>query len=231
MHFRRLTNMPNSNRWRVHRGLRFLLHAMAFALMTSLVAGCGIFSPDESGGGDGDGGGTQAYPIATSENQLIKNFEQAHLDRNFQEYDNLLDEDFQFWFSTEDLDLAPNGVFWDRAADVASTERMFNGKEGLKPDGEVQPAVQKIELTLEPTEPAWVLTDDEVVGGQTLTPPGTKKRRYTVNMTVNYTAGDITSSVNGEQLFYIVPTQRDLGDGTSITEWKLFIWRDFGKTL
>jgi hypothetical protein len=172
-----------------------------------------------------------AYPLAMTENQLVDNFEQAHLDRNFQEYEELLGDNFQFWFSPEDLDLAPNGFFWDRATDIASTERMFNGMAGVKPDGTVQPPVQKIELALEPTEPSWRSADGEVVGGQTLVPPGTKKRRYSVSMVVYYVAGDVVSQVNGEELFYIVPAPRDPGNGVPIMVWKLIVWRDFGGTL
>ncbi len=209
---------------------RAVLHATVLAMVLSMAAGCGVFSPDEGGGDGGGGGGPVAYPLAVTPDQLIANFVQAHIDREFNEYDNLLGEEFQFWFAPEDLNLAPNGFFWDRAADVASTRRMFNGSEGQKPDGSVQPAVQKIELRLNPVEPAWTDAGGEVVGGLTTVPAGGKKRRYSVSMVVNYTAGDIVSQVNGEQLFYVLPTQKNLGDGTTVTEWKLFIWRDFGAT-
>lgn len=210
--------------------MRHLAHALSLALVLSLTSGCGIFSPDETDDGGGGGDVDTSYALATTENQLIKNFERAHRDRNFQEYENLLAENFQFWFAPEDVDLAPNGFFWDRAADVASTERMFNGAVGERPDGTPQPAVQNITLTLTGAEPAWIDASGETVGGQTPVPEGTMKRRYEVAMRVSYTAGDIVSEVNGEQLFYVIPTQLDQGDGVSVTEWKLLIWRDFGDT-
>jgi hypothetical protein len=197
-----------------------LLLAVLFA---GLVSGCGIFSPDESTEGGGGGGGNEPYPLAFDENQLITNFIRAHEERNFIEYDKLLHDGFIFYFASEDIDRSPGGQgFWDRAADVASTDRMFNGKSGTKPDGSTQDPVQQITLRLEAVDGQWTTpTDPEFAG--------TRKRSYKVFMDVTYTNGDI-SRVTGEQQFFAAPVNIQQGEVT-VTIYQLKFWRDTGKEI
>ncbi len=141
------------------------------------------------------------YAPATTPDQAIANFVQAHLDLDFREYDRLLGDNFQFWFAAEDLNLAPNGFFWNRAFDSASTERMFNGSPGVESDGSPQPPISRIELSLTPSN---VWTD---------------------------AGANFVSQVNGEQLFYLVPSSEPDGNGGTRNVWQMEVWRDFGSVI
>jgi hypothetical protein len=217
--------MPNPTPRRRLSWQRPLLHALAFVLVAGLVAGCGIFSPDENTDG-GTPPPKTTYPLATSETQLIKNFQAVYNNRDYDEYDNLLAENFQFWFAPDDVDAIGQGDFWDRQQDAQSTRNMFNGATGQRPDGSTVPAVQSINLQLSQVE-AWSNAGGEVVGGQTTLPDNARKARYSVSMSVYYTDDSIVSQINGEQLFYVIPVPTDQ---EGVDEWKLVLWRDFGNT-
>lgn len=187
-------------------------------LLTAFLGGCGIFSPDEPT--DVPDTPIEPYPLATTENQLVQNFIDAHNDRNFPEYDLLLHDDFEFRFADEDVDPG-SGIpfFWDRQTDVASTEAMFSGKPGkIDPETGVQQSpVQSINLTLSPRNTWSSQGIPEEFESE-------KWREYDVIMSVNYDNGNV-AQVTGYQRFYI--KQVTLESGTQV--WKLRVWRDTGQ--
>jgi hypothetical protein len=199
--------------------LRSALVGVAFVALI----GCSENNPIEPG--------PPAFPFAATPDQLIANFEKVHNDMDFAEYDKLLAEDFQFWFAAEDARLAANGMFWDRATDIASTRNMFTGAAGQTPEGSIRPAVQSIELILAPIDEVWRAASSESIGGVTAIPSGAMRREYSVTLEVDYAAGDIVSQVRGGQLFYAVPTTVPDGKGGTTQEWQLLLWRDLGETL
>jgi hypothetical protein len=161
---------------------------------------------------------TSGYPYSTTENQLVQNFLDAYTERNFAEYDRILHEDFEFHFADEDVDPG-RGVppFWDRQADVLSTQTMFSGQPGrLNEDGVQQSPVQSINLTLSPRN---IWSSDGIPAEFA----AEKWREYDAVMLVGYANGDI-AQVTGYQRFYIKHVTLEGGNRV----WRLRVWRDTG---
>ena len=189
---------------------------LGLLLATAFLGGCGIFSPEQPK--EVETKPIEPYPLALTENQLVQNFIDAHNDRNFQEYDLLLHDDFEFHFADKDVDPGRGiPLFWDRQADVSSTQAMFSGQPGkLDGEGVQQAPVQSINLSLSPRG-VWT------AAGIPSEYESEKVREYDVVMTVNYDNGDI-AQVTGFQQFYV--KRVTLENGTQV--WKLRVWRDTG---
>ncbi len=209
---------------------RLILRGALVVAVAGLAAGCGIFSPDESSDGGGGGGGA-AYPLAITEDQAIKNLERAYSEMLFEEYENLIADDFEFWFAPDDIDISPDqsGVL-NASQDLESTRRMFSGELGRRPDPnnpgqfvEV-PAVQKITISLTRQEP-WAEAGDF---GQEY--QGMRMAIYDVDMLVEYTASETVSEVKAEQRFIVKPVTITV-DGAQTQVFKLRAWFDLGRPL
>lgn len=173
------------------------------------AAGCGIFSPDTASDGPGGGGG---FPAMTTPDQAVENFARAWEERNYEEYEKILDEGFVFYFAQEDIDNnAVPGESWPRVEELQSADRIFNA-------GGTSRSVTSISIVLNPID-SWT---DQVAPEFA----GTQKRTYFVNMNVNYSNGDI-GDVRGQQVFYVAPTTQNI-EGNDVTVYKLKFWRDLG---
>ncbi|HEX9641342.1 MAG TPA: hypothetical protein VGB13_08510 [Candidatus Krumholzibacteria bacterium] len=177
-----------------------------------LLGGCGIFSPDEpSDGGGGTGGG---YTNLKTPDDVLTNLIKAYNDRDYDKYDELRHESFEFQFPVDEFDLAltANGR-WQRERDSGSTQGMFEGSPSK--DGEI---VQSIDLSMVADPIPWsdnVETEFD----------GTQRRTYTVRMDVTVSGGTIYQ-VRGKHEFYVAP----VGSGDN-TQYKLRFWRDNGVEL
>lgn len=203
---------------KTHHWHRFLV-AMALLAPLALVGGCGIFSPEEVKDPP-EVTPPAPYPLATDQDILIANFIRAYNERNYAEFDNLLHDEYLFYLSDEDVNAGADRTF-DRARELEATYNMFNGVPGRKPDGSEQPPIRSITLQLTADGEPW---SDEV-GPEY---EGTTRKRYEVDMTVEYVA-DRPSAVVGLQEFYAIPVEHDNGDGTVTTIYKLKFWRDLGR--
>lgn len=194
------------------RRLSFL-PAIVLVCAALAVAGCGIFSPDTPGE---DRPQPSAYKDLTDPEHVITNLQLAYNDQNYDQYDRLRHELFEFQFPADEFDLSgqANGR-WDRLRDSGSTQRMFDDQPSK--DGEI---VQSIDLTMQP-ESALPWTDQ-------VEPEfaGTLRRTYTVRMDVAVSPGATIYQVRGTHEFYVAPVQ--VGDKTL---YKLRFWRDNGIEL
>jgi hypothetical protein len=176
------------------------------------LGGCGIFSPDEpkdnvTSGGDG-------YTDLSSPDDVLTNLRLAYNETEYDKYNALRHEDFEFQFPADEFDLAQtaNGR-WDITRDSLSTERMFEGEQSK--DGEV---VQSIDLSMVASPIPWSDNVEPEFAG-------TLRRTYTVRMDVAVSGGTIYQ-VRGEHEFYVAPV--DVGGET---QYRLRFWRDHGVDL
>jgi hypothetical protein len=156
----------------------------------------------------------------------MENFTRAQNELNSDEYDRLLAHDFEFWFATDEVDAIGQGLFWDRAADVASTSRMFRGQPGLTSTGSVIPPVKSLIVTLDPVSD-WTDAGGDVIEGHTTLPENARRAIYSSSGRVYYTDETYDATLMGQLLVYAIPVEMTV-EGQSATEWKLVLWRDFG---
>lgn len=212
-----------------------LILIASFAVLA--LAGCGIFSPDES---DDGGGGTPppefkravVDPDLPNEgrDQLIANLELAYEQLKYEEYEKLINVSYIFRVGPNDINIVGQAEL-SAAEDLDSTFGMFSGETGLEPvlDGQgnptgdftVVPAVQSIRLDLTPdSASSWVLMEDgEFIGAW--------RRIYDVNMTVNFSGDTRIDQITGKQVFYLVATTTIEG-GIEFDVWQLRAWEDQG---
>lgn len=191
-----------------------LLWVASLVVATSLLSGCGLFSPDETEP-DGTVPPPPEYPRATTPDLVVSNFERAYEEKSIAEYDKLLDSAFTFFFSQTDVNQLGVEPSWDRAAEMASATKMFSALPGTTPGGQPQEPIQSFQVLLEQETTTW----DSNVPSQYA---GTLRKSYNVNMTVFFQGGG-SVAVRGIQDFYVAPVDVD---GTTI--YKLRYWVDFG---
>jgi hypothetical protein len=203
--------------------IRRRLLPVALLAIGLLVVGCGIFSPDQSKTPPGGGGGN-SFPPSTSPDILMQNFENAWQQMNIVEYEKLLDDEFQFFFSPSDSLQDFVGESWDRTKELASTGAMFSNQPGSDPKtGEPISPILSIEFTnFSPQLPGgWIDPGTDPLYA------GTVLGRYKVGITVTFQAEGQISYVTGDNDFYVkgYPQQ----DGTTL--YKIKVWEDRAQDL
>lgn len=110
--------------------------AALVGVMALGVGGC-IFSPDEGG----EGGDTVTYEKPTSEEALMRNFEKAYENMDFDAYKNCLYDSgetassYKFKFAQAEIDAGLPDV-WTLANDLEAQEKMFNSTASNAPGHE-----------------------------------------------------------------------------------------------
>ncbi len=197
-------------------------HMAALLLMPDgpdgpLATGC-IFSPDEGGPEDG-GGGDSDYVSPTTTANLMKNFAMAYSKMDFDAYEDLLHDDFKFFFL---LNEGPSD-FWGKQEDLISTQNLFSGNPPPNPSDATQNrGISSIEVDeldeLERWEP--VTASDPYYGDI----PGAESAVYTVRFILHHDDGTVT--VDNSQIFYAAPRQIAQEDGTTRTKWEILGQRE-----
>lgn len=217
---------------------RPLLSRLALVLVASFavvaLAGCGIFSPDESDDGGGTPVGDFKLPLVSDKevgrDQAISNLELAYELMNYDQYERLINEDYVFRIDPNDIESVGQFELSD-TQDLDSTFKMFNSETGeeriLDAQGnwtgetETVPPVQTIRLTLTPASgSAWTLMPDGEFAG-------TWRRIYEVDMTVTYSGATRIDSIRGKQVFYLMEGSISI-DGVDVPVWQLRAWEDQG---
>jgi hypothetical protein len=155
----------------------------------------------------------EPYPLATSPDRLMANFQRAYNEKNLEEYARTLDEGFVYVFPPEQAYMAPPDGTYDRAHELASAERIFHGKPGLNWAGQEHRIVRDVQLDLKALD-AWRRTA-----------PDEYTRVYGLWLVVDYESGEAVT-VNRRQEFTVV-AQRFEYDVTRAT-YTLLRWREFG---
>ncbi|MDO9693968.1 MAG: hypothetical protein Q7W56_04505 [Candidatus Latescibacteria bacterium] len=189
---------------------RFLTSLAAVAALVVMAGGC-IFSPDE---GDNPQPPAPTYPFADTPEKLMTNFKNAYGRMNVDEYRNVLHMQYKFLFA-DGSPAAPTEGYYTREQDLQSTTRMFNGEQGLDPDGLPKPGVRDIdfdELTL--------LTVWEDVPETDINFPGAIRALYDVKVVFYLdTEGLNTITVDSQQLFYLKSISEEQDDGSTRTHF------------
>lgn len=156
-----------------------------------------------------------------TEQRLMERFLTAYDHMNIDEYRRALHADFVFVFADGSPVAPTNGIF-TRVEDLLSTTNMFNGVQGLSPDGQPIPAVRDIEF-----QQLVRLTDWEVVPETDLYFPGAILARYDVRVVFYLNTEDVnTITVDSQQLFYLQSIDDEQDGGSSRTRFYMIGQQD-----
>ena len=198
--------------------IRALLRCSLMLLALGL-AGCSDDKSSVNAPPNGD-----AFPAATTPEQLIENLEEAITTLDLEEFARLLHEDYRFWFSPDDIHAA--GVTnWSRAEELAAITQMFSGEEGTRGEGEsteVVPAILSFAVSLEIDE-AWT---DSFDNGPEFA-DADLRGFLSCNMTVRYIDAERISEVGGGHYLYLAAVLVDV-DGALQTQFQIIGWKDVG---
>ena len=200
--------------------LRAALLPVALLAVGLLIAGCGIFSPDETKDPPVDPGGGDFVP-ATTPDLAMEMFEKAWEAMNFAEYSKLVATEFQFFFDPNDnLEEFIGGPSWQVGQELASVEAMFSNQGGRDPvTDEPIPPILNIQFELfQPLDPGWQPPGDGDLYLDTI------RQRFQVSIRVTYQGEELTTRVRGENWFYVTPVEED-----GQTLWKIKVWEDKGQ--
>jgi hypothetical protein len=201
---------------------RRLTPVLLLILIAALMAGCGIFSPDESKNNDGGDPPPTDFGAATSPDKLMENFKNAWEQRSLVEYQKLLDDQFQFFFDPNDGLDQYVGPSWGYTEELDSAKSIFQGDSGFDYiKQETIPPVLSIQFTTfakiidwenPPTDPLY---------------EGTLRARYKVGISVSFQGVEQTTLVTGDNDFYVIKVPQT--DGPDI--YKIKVWEDQGQNL
>ncbi len=155
--------------------------------------------------------------LSLERDNVLFNLEKAYNERNIDQYNKLLDEDFVFHFSNLDV---KNGVVdvtqWDRAAEYNANKNMFDPgftKPGVDPVSSIS-----LELTYVPGDDNWSVMDPP----DPVKYPDEKWYEKIANYTLTVKAGASEYQGINIQASYVV--RRATVDGKSF--WRIVAWRD-----
>ncbi len=192
---------------KAHLYCLILLAALAF------VASCSEDDPARPSGN----GGTQAFQPLTSREAVLNNLELGWVKRNAGEIDDLLDENFTFYFAPGDVG-GEIPASWNRAAELAATTALFTSNQVQYPTG---PVCRSIRVDL--------LFDDDLTWTEVPIPVAAYGEVW-YTATVPYTH---TFEMLPDNTYIAVP-----GAGAELTvrqveggEWRLVVWRDLESTI
>ena len=200
---------------------RRLTPVLFLFLVAALIAGCGIFSPDQSKPTDQPPVNVD-FPPATTPDILMANFKNAWEQRTIVEYEKVLDDQFQFFLAPKDYQDLQQFNFdpsWDRTAELKSVTAMFKGDGGFDLVNNVAiPPILSIEFT------TFAKIIDWSDPGSDPLYAGTLKARYKVGISVSFQGVEQKTLVTGDNDFYVVKVPQ--ADGPDI--YKIKIWEDQG---
>lgn len=148
-------------------------------------------------------------------------FRAAYGGLNIDEYRNALHSDFIFVFADGSPVAPPTGIY-TREQDLQSTTRMFNGEQGLDPDGHPKPGVRDIEF-----QRLERLTNWEDVPEADPNFPGAIRALYDVRVIFNLnTDASNTITVDSRQLFYLKSIAEEQTDGSTRPHYYLIGQQD-----
>jgi hypothetical protein len=196
--------------------MKRIIAIFIIALVTPLFSSC-IFDAEKVDGGGGPPPGP-AFRDLTERDDVLFNLTESYNQRNWDEYNKLLDDKFIFNFSVADYnDGKVEFLQWDRAAEIAATRNILDPSAPLPPGRD---PVSSIDLTITFVDGA----DD----WQPVTPdqqefPGETHYKQNVDYFLNVVAGETTfTSGNPIKAEYVVRLT-NVG-GTDI--WRIVSWRD-----
>ena len=179
-----------------------------------------IFNAEE-GGDNGGPPPPAAFKSLKERDDVLINVRLSYTQRNDNQYDRLLDKDFTFFFSPEDVAQGKvQAAQWGRASELLSAGHMFDPTfdPAPGPNGDPEP-ISNISLTMNfpAGEESWNMQIDEIVH------PGEIWYEKTVSYVFVVTAGETTfTNANPIDATFVIRFTE--ADGDSI--YRLVSWKD-----
>ena len=117
----------------------FLLGVVA--LLVAAMSSC-IFDPAGKGGGGGGGGTVLVKKDLSHKTDVLNNIEYAYNKRDMTTYDELLDNNFTFFYTEGDVGGAGTPVQWGRPDEVTTTSGLLAGADKIDMNIEWENGVQ-----------------------------------------------------------------------------------------
>ena len=154
--------------------------------------------------------------VTCPRDNVLVNLQSAYNDRNISRYDELLDADFVFYFSTEDV-LNGTVEYWSRAAEINANKNMFDPNYS-NPN---QEPVQDINLVL--TYPEGDDQWTQITPEDQVKYPGETWYQKIVgyNLTVQLPGDFQYVGLNKQAAFVLRAATKDTKQS-----WKIIVWRD-----
>ena len=152
--------------------------------------------------------------LAETPEQFATNFRRVWEERDIDQYDNLLAENFVFYLSRADVDEGEPGL-WDRAREIRAAESIF-GMQSSPP----QLTVESIEFTRWEVNNPWMgeIVDPTFADADLVA-------IYTVELMA--TIAGSPERIKGNQRLYLKRQEIDV-DGEWTTVFRLRAWEDLG---
>lgn len=190
--------------------------ALALAGVIAFGLNSCILNPDENPPPDKPPSQYKCLEVTCPRDNVLINLKSAYNDRNISRYDELLDDDFIFYFSAEDV---TNGTvsYWGRAEEIKANKNMFDPNYSSP----IQEPVQDIDLglTYPPGDDQWtqITPEDQVkYAGETW-----YQKIVVYNLTVQLPGDFQYVGLNKQAAFVLRAATKD-----SEQTWKIIVWRD-----
>ena len=193
------------------------IHGIATLAICLLVFNSCIFDPQTKPPGL-EPPTSKPYKSLKQRDHVFFNLEKAYNEMQKDQYNRILDENFTFFFSQNDIDDPDTNVpiEWGRGREVTSATNMFSG---FDPPGDEEPITDiDLDLTYTPGEDTWTRQP-----GSPGNHPGEDwfSKTVTYNMTIQL-AGDDTFLSQNFQANFLVRFAEVNGDSI----WRIIVWRD-----
>jgi len=190
--------------------------ALALAGMVAFGLNSCILNPDENKPPDKPTSQYKCLEVTCPRDNVLINLQSAYNDRNISRYDELLDADFVFYFSTEDV-LNGTVEYWSRAAEINANKNMFDPNYS-NPN---QEPVQDINLVL--TYPEGDDQWTQITPEDQVKYPGETWYQKIVgyNLTVQLPGDFQYVGLNKQAAFVLRAATKDTKQS-----WKIIVWRD-----
>jgi hypothetical protein len=190
--------------------------ALALAGMVAFGLNSCILNPDENPPPDKPPSQYKCLEVTCPRDNVLINLKSAYNDRNINRYDELLDDDFVFYFSAEDV-LNGTVEYWSRQAEINANKNMFDPNYS----NPTQEPVQDIDLGL-----TYPLGDDQWTQ---ITPEDQVKyagetwyqKIVVYNLTVQLPGDFQYVGLNKQAAFVLREATKN-----SVKSWKIIVWRD-----
>lgn len=190
--------------------------ALALAGVVAFGLNSCILNPEENPPPDKPPSQYKCLEVTCPRDNVLINLKSAYNDRNISRYDELLDDDFIFYFSAEDV-LNGTVSYWSRAAEINANKNMFDPNYS----NPTQEPVQDIDLglTYPQGDDQWtqITPEDQVkYAGETW-----YQKIVVYNLTVQLPGDFQYVGLNKQAAFVLRVATKD-----SQQTWKIIVWRD-----
>ena len=194
------------------------LRRVIFVIVWALLLPVGSCSDDDSNPVKPKEPAYKCLEVICPRDNVLHNLQSAYNDRNISRYDELLDNDFVFYFSVYDVQYGyVSSEYWSRAAEINANKNIFDPNYS----NPTQEPVQDIDLSL-----AYLSGDDEwtpIPAPDQVKYPGETwyQKIVTYNLTVQLSGEFQYRGLNKQAEFTVRAATVE-----SKQVWRIVVWRD-----